>query len=332
MHIRRWILGFALLAGMASRAEASGGASGSRTLEEWRNALTVHWVIWAYNNNYPEGFAAGFAEHSLTTFPGSPAPLPKAAATAFYESFKGPFPDIQIEQAAPLVIEGKRVTLPYYVAGTHTGPLVLPGGTLPPTGAVVRVRANAIFELENGKIVRLKDEVDQAAFFSQLGFGLPPSYGYPRVEAPFADVSAGRTAAEQARLNLVKAAIQALNDKDIEAYEARLGADFQLESAFAEAPLSRAEAANLYDALAAGFPDFAITLDGVAVENDEVSVIYHLTGTHTGTWVSPSGTFLPTGNAFNVTGTAIFEVRGGKIRHTRDAFDFGNVLGPLGLL
>lgn len=57
-----------------------------------------------------------------------------------------------------------------FVAGTNTGPLVLPGGgTLPPTGKQVRVRSCDVARVEGGVITSYRAYFDQMELLGQLG-------------------------------------------------------------------------------------------------------------------------------------------------------------------
>jgi ketosteroid isomerase-like protein len=53
--------------------------------------------------------------------------------------------------------------------GTHTGPLVLPFGTLPPTGKTMDAPCADIFELEDGKIRRFDCYPEGSVILTQLG-------------------------------------------------------------------------------------------------------------------------------------------------------------------
>lgn len=61
--------------------------------------------------------------------------------------------------------------------------------------------------------------------------------------------------------------------------------------------------------LRGAFPDLHYTLDDVLAEGDKVAVRWHWTGTHRGQF----RTVPPTGRAVTNEGSAIFELRGGKI-------------------
>ncbi len=57
--------------------------------------------------------------------------------------------------------------------GTHTGPLVGPAGTIPPTGRRIELPIGELVRVENGKITLIRAYYDGATMMRQLGV-LPP--------------------------------------------------------------------------------------------------------------------------------------------------------------
>jgi ketosteroid isomerase-like protein len=53
--------------------------------------------------------------------------------------------------------------------GTHTGPLELPGGTVPPTGKRMDAPCCDVFELVDGKIKRFDCYAEGSVIAKQLG-------------------------------------------------------------------------------------------------------------------------------------------------------------------
>jgi predicted ester cyclase len=328
MH-RSFLIFATVFFGVVSQA----AASECRTAAERAEVQVILDVIEAFNHNDMAAFANAFDDSAMATFPGFTTPVPKAVTVAFYDSFRGPFPDIQIELAGPLLVENSRVTLPYRVTGTQTGALVTPGGTIPPTGQSVSVEANAIFEFSGNKIVRLKDEVDQFVFFKQLGLALPPTYGYARTELAFTDNASGRSLGELAAVAVVRLAVAALNAHSVPAFLALTrGGYLEQSAANDDTPFNRLDSAAFYEKLFAGIPDFHVTIEAVSVERNVVTVVWHANGTHTGVLQTPDGPVAGSGASFETTGTSVFTVRGGKLFRVRHAFDLGDVLGPLSLL
>jgi steroid delta-isomerase-like uncharacterized protein len=78
--------------------------------------------------------------------------------------FRTAFPDgrFVLEE---IVGEGDTVVTWAYFTGTHTGPL----DGIPPTGKTVQVKDVDLYELENGKVVRMRAHFDQLGMMQQLG-------------------------------------------------------------------------------------------------------------------------------------------------------------------
>jgi len=67
------------------------------------------------------------------------------------------------------VAEGDRVVSRWLGSGTHTGPLQLPTGTVPPTGAKIAFGEIRIDRFENGRIVESWFIPDRLSLWQQLG-------------------------------------------------------------------------------------------------------------------------------------------------------------------
>lgn len=65
--------------------------------------------------------------------------------------------------------QGDTVVVEYTGRGTHTGNLVLPGGTVPATGRSVTVHVCEVDEIRNDKIASARVYVDSGAVMAQLG-------------------------------------------------------------------------------------------------------------------------------------------------------------------
>jgi predicted ester cyclase len=85
-----------------------------------------------------------------------------------YQTWLDAFTDIQVE--FPDVIEsGDALAAEVRVTMTHTGPLVTPNGTIPPTGKRVTLEAVDIAHARDGLIVSFHSYFDQLALLAQLG-------------------------------------------------------------------------------------------------------------------------------------------------------------------
>ena len=66
-----------------------------------------------------------------------------------------------------------------YLVGTNTGPLVTPGGEIPPTGRTVRLRECDLLTVANGVATSHRFYYDQLDFLVQLGLVDPAALGLP---------------------------------------------------------------------------------------------------------------------------------------------------------
>ncbi len=88
----------------------------------------------------------------------------------FTAPFTEAFPDISIE-VRNLVAEGDQVAAELLLHGTHSGPLRGPMGDIAPTGNTIDVAVAEIWELQDGKVSRLRNYLDPGTLMRQLSVG-----------------------------------------------------------------------------------------------------------------------------------------------------------------
>ncbi|GAC1363045.1 MAG: hypothetical protein NVSMB44_19400 [Ktedonobacteraceae bacterium] len=67
------------------------------------------------------------------------------------------------------IVDGDWVTTEHIGRFTHTGPLLTPGGEIPPTGRRTELRIAEIYQMKNGKIALMRSYYDVATLMRQLG-------------------------------------------------------------------------------------------------------------------------------------------------------------------
>jgi steroid delta-isomerase-like uncharacterized protein len=78
------------------------------------------------------------------------------------------FPDGQI--TIDRIIEAGDVVVAEYTGrGTHTGPLVTPGGTIPATGRTLTLHLCDVTEIKDGMVVKQHAYFDSGSLLAQLG-------------------------------------------------------------------------------------------------------------------------------------------------------------------
>ena len=84
------------------------------------------------------------------------------------EVYAKAFPDMHRELHSFYVV-GDIVIVQLHLQGTHTGPLELPTGTIPPTGKRINAPCCDVFELVDGKIKRFDCYNEASVIAQQLG-------------------------------------------------------------------------------------------------------------------------------------------------------------------
>ena len=84
------------------------------------------------------------------------------------EVYAKAFPDMHRELHSFYVV-GDIVVVQLHLQGTHTGPLELPTGTVPPTGKRMNAPCCDVFELVDGKIKRFDCYNEASVIAKQLG-------------------------------------------------------------------------------------------------------------------------------------------------------------------
>lgn len=78
------------------------------------------------------------------------------------------FPDMH-RALDEVVVMDNVVVVQLSLNGTHKGPLVLPAGTIAPTGNVIHAPCCDVFRLEDGKVVSFDCYTAATILFAQLG-------------------------------------------------------------------------------------------------------------------------------------------------------------------
>ncbi len=98
------------------------------------------------------------------------------------------------------------------------------------------------------------------------------------------------------------------------------------------ASLTQVEHEALGNAFKAGLPDATMTIDHLVEAGDEVVVLGHFGGTHSGDLYSPGGTIPASGNQLNLRYIDYFKVADGRIVEHQTSYDQMELLGQLGAL
>jgi steroid delta-isomerase-like uncharacterized protein len=95
---------------------------------------------------------------------GGNAPLDREGHAAFAQAFYGAFPDMRHE-IEEVIAEPSRIAVRFVLYGTQSGPFF----GIPATERAVRVAANVLMEVQDGRVTRLLGIFDEAGLLRQLG-------------------------------------------------------------------------------------------------------------------------------------------------------------------
>jgi len=123
----------------------------------------------AWDNHKPDAFAELFADEFVLRDTTVPEPLStKEGAVAYAQSWFTAFPDLQVRTTNRIIGEDS-VAAELEFTGTNTGPLVMGGMELPPTGKSVVGRGSYFVRVKDGKVTEFSAHPDAAGLMFQLG-------------------------------------------------------------------------------------------------------------------------------------------------------------------
>ena len=131
--------------------------------------IATRWID-AFNRKDLPALMALYADGAVNAQPHLAAPVVgRRAIEEDLAGFFAAFPDGRME--APLVVvQGDVVAMEWRFEGTHQGPLVGAGGTVPPTGRVVRFMGAEFTRHDgDGLILDERGYFDLMSFMAQLG-------------------------------------------------------------------------------------------------------------------------------------------------------------------
>ncbi|TMG27991.1 MAG: ester cyclase [Chloroflexi bacterium] len=110
-----------------------------------------------------------YAADAELVWPGLGPTKGREAVVGFYATLLGAFPDVHVT-IKRILEEGDAVAIQYVSEGTHTGPLPMPTGELPPTNRRFTIEASSFGLVDaNGLIKTQREYFDQVEILAQLG-------------------------------------------------------------------------------------------------------------------------------------------------------------------
>ncbi len=137
-----------------------------------------------------------------------------------------------------------------------------------------------------------------------------------------------RTPAEERNLNIVRRAVQALNDRDIDGFLASFAPDGTSHEVYFPYPLNLAEFRPFLEDWLRAYPDAKIQTQHMVVEGDTVAIENVVTGT----FIHDLQGIKATGRSYVVREAVFFDLSDGRIRAERIYQDQKTVEQQLGIV
>ena len=126
--------------------------------------------IAAWDSHDADAFADLMADDFVWTDLTLPEPMrTKAEARQYAKTWFTAFPDMSVKQTNR-VVGDDAVAAEVQFTGTNTGPMMMAGREIPPTGKDVVARGSYFAKIEDGRIVEFHSHPDVAGLMMQLGF------------------------------------------------------------------------------------------------------------------------------------------------------------------
>jgi steroid delta-isomerase-like uncharacterized protein len=124
----------------------------------------------AWDGHDADAFASLFADQLVATDVALPEPITtKDGVRQYAQTWFTAFPDMSVKQTNRVVGEDA-VAAEVQFTGTNTGPMMMAGKEIPPTGKSVVGRGTYFARVRGGKIVEFNSYPDIAGMMMQLGF------------------------------------------------------------------------------------------------------------------------------------------------------------------
>jgi len=124
----------------------------------------------AWDGHDAEAFAILFADQLVLNDVALPEPITtKDGVRQYAQTWFTAFPDMSVKQTNR-VVGGDAVAAEIQFTGTNTGPMMMGGNEIPPTGKSVVGRGTYFARVRGGKIVEFNSYPDIAGMMMQLGF------------------------------------------------------------------------------------------------------------------------------------------------------------------
>jgi predicted ester cyclase len=220
------------------------------------------------------------------------------------------FPDLRVEILRVSAGEDAAV-IEYTFRGTHTGPLVSPGGFVPPTWSQVELQLCDVVEMREGKVVRIASYFDTGTMLRQMGL-LPnsPLHAAERRASLGLFATEVDSSSQQRNKAIVQRFLEeVINQQNPGAAVATCAAELTWHGgSIGEArdlPAFQSALASVF----ASFPDLHLEIHDLIAEEDRVAVRVTMHGTQLGEFRG----IAPTGRRITSTGINSYRISNSRI-------------------
>jgi steroid delta-isomerase-like uncharacterized protein len=238
-----------------------------------------------------------------------------------YVVFNGPFPDLEYV-FEDLIAEGDLVFGRGVISGTHKGDFM----GVPATGKKIRWTGTRLFRLQNGQVMEGWINVDMMGMMQQMGVIPAPPAPDPASIPPAAHVTGAPSNREANKALMARFIEQVWNRGNLAVADEIFHPDHTSPSA-PTLPPGPEGTKVIATAFRNAFPDFHMTIDAIAAEDDRVAARFIETGTHQGELFG----IPPTGKTVKFSEIGILRIADGKVVESWYDVDMLGLMGQLGV-
>lgn len=238
-----------------------------------------------------------------------------------YKVFNGPFPDLSY-LFEDLIAEGDLVFGRGVITGTHSGDFM----GVPATGKKIRWTGTRLFRLKNLKVMEGWFNLDMLGMLQQMGVipGAPPP---DPANFPPRTIVTGAPSTREANKVLMHRLVNEVWNRGNLAVADEIYHPQHSNASAPTQPVGPEGVRWVANAFRSAFPDFHMSIDLMAAENDRVAARFTNTGTHLGEFFGVPGT----GKKATYTEMGILRIADGKIVESWYDLDMAGLFQQLGI-
>ena len=238
-----------------------------------------------------------------------------------YVVFNGPFPDLEYV-FEDLIAEGDLVFGRGVITGTHKGDFM----GVPATGKQIRWTGTRLFRLKDLQVMEGWINVVMMGMMQQMGVIPAPPAPDPSTFPPAKHVTGAPSTREANRALMRRFIEEVWNKGNIDVADELFHPDHTSPSA-PSLPAGPEGTKMIATAFRNAFPDYHMTIEQMAAEDDRVAARFLQSGTHKGElWGIP-----PTGKFAKFSEIGILRIADGKIVESWYDVDMLGMMGQLGV-